>query len=202
MFRRNSYLSKVTLAVMFVTMIAVLSGCDLIDKLQAWKQGNSTPLTENPNQGNQIPQEPLSTERKEVVLYFSDEKGEYLVQEVREIPKVEGIARATVQELIAGPSFEAGLVATVPAGTQLLDINIRPDGLCIVDFSGDLVVNHPGGAQNEELTVYSIVNTLTQFPTVKEVQILVEGKVVETIGGYMDISTTFTRNDSIITTSR
>lgn len=130
-----------------------------------------------------------------VVLYFADDNGR-LVAEQREIPRVIGIARETVRELISGPENRA-LAPTIPAGTELLDIDIS-DGLCTVDFSKDLVTGHSGGSAAEYLTVYSIVNTLTQFSTVEQVQIRVDGRVVETIAGHMDVSAPLARDDDII----
>ncbi|TDA67865.1 MAG: hypothetical protein D9V47_10175 [Clostridia bacterium] len=123
-----------------------------------------------------------------VKLYFSDPSGQYLAEEKRTIPKVEGIGRTTVEELIAGPSPESGLLPTIPVGTVLRDINVRPDGLAIVDFSRDLVNNFVGGSESERLVVYSIVNTLTQFPTVHRVRILVEGQEVDTLAGHVETS--------------
>ena len=87
---------------------------------------------------------------------------------------------------------------TIPAGTVLKEINIRPDGLCRVDFSKELVANHSGGSLGESLTVYSIVNTLTQFPSVKQVQFLVDGQYVKTIAGHVDVSTAMGRNEDLI----
>lgn len=133
-----------------------------------------------------------------VTLYFADPSGQYLVPVTRTIPKVEGIARATLQELILGPDSTSDLLPTIPAGTALRDINIRPDGLAIVDFSKELVANHKGGTSGEMLTVYSIVNTLTQFPTVKKVQLLVEGKYQQTLAGHLDIREALARNESLI----
>ncbi|MBC7336356.1 MAG: GerMN domain-containing protein, partial [Clostridia bacterium] len=63
-----------------------------------------------------------------VTLYFADPSGQYLVPVTREIAKVEGIARATLQELILGPESGSDLLPTIPVGSVLRDINIRPDG--------------------------------------------------------------------------
>jgi hypothetical protein len=88
-----------------------------------------------------------------VVLYFANEDGQ-LVAEQREIPKVVGIARETIRELILGP--ENGMLdPTIPAGTTLLDIDVN-EGLCTVDFSKELITAHSGGSGSEYLTVYSI----------------------------------------------
>ncbi|SHE88280.1 Sporulation and spore germination [Desulfofundulus australicus DSM 11792] len=131
-----------------------------------------------------------------VVLYFGDNQG-YLVVERREIPVTKAIARATLQELCRGPASGSGLNPTIPPGTRVKDINIR-DGLAIVDFSRELKEKHRGGSSAELLTVYSIVNTLTQFPSVQQVQILVEGRPLETLAGHLDISGPLKRDASLI----
>ena len=38
------------------------------------------------------------------------------------------------------------------------------------------------------MTIYSIVNTITQFPEIDYAKILVEGKEIETLAGHMDTS--------------
>lgn len=135
-------------------------------------------------------------ERITIVLYFNNKEG-YLAAEKRAIPKTLGIARAAINELIKGPTAQSGLSASIPAGTRLKDIKIQ-NGLATVDFSEDLSKKHPGGSAGESLTVGSIVNTLTQFPSVQEVQILVEGRVVETIAGHLDVSKPLKRQAEII----
>ena len=102
-----------------------------------------------------------------------------------------------MNELIKGPTAQSGLYATIPPGTRLMDIKIE-DGLATVDFSEAIKSKHPGGSAGESLTIGSIVNTLTQFPTVQKVQILVEGRVVETLAGHLDISKPLERQAGII----
>nr|WP_269438154.1 GerMN domain-containing protein [Phosphitispora fastidiosa] len=131
-----------------------------------------------------------------VALCFADQNGDYLKTETREIVMVPGLARAVVQELINGPQ-EDGLSATIPEGTRLLDINIA-DGLCTLDLSSEFRENHWGGSSGEILTVYSVVNTLTQFSTVEQVEILIEGQKIDTLAGHMDLSVPVGRNTQII----
>ncbi|MDN5347249.1 MAG: hypothetical protein PWP65_813 [Clostridia bacterium] len=189
------------LTVIFLLLAVVLtSGCGLAQRFGA-KSGQPEAQVQVP-EANARPLEKVEAqgggETRKVVLYFADPTGQRLVAQEREIPKVEGIARATIQELIKGPGLESNLLPTIPAGTVLKDINIRPDGLARVDFSRELVENHSGGSIGENLTVYSIVNTLTQFPSVKKVEILVEGKKVKTLAGHVDVSDPITRNENII----
>jgi germination protein M len=190
-----------TAGIIFSLLVAVLSGCGLARRLSGKQNSQVEIQTPQPGPGLSRPESPQVSESKEtrkVVLYFADPTGQKLVAEERVIPKVEGIARATVEELIKGPAPGSQLLPTIPKGTVLKDINIRPDGLARVDFSKELITNHSGGSLGESLTVYSIVNTLTQFPTVKQVQILVEGQYVETIAGHLSVSSAMTRNEAII----
>jgi len=203
---------KIILLIALVGMVALLlSGCVFLDKLEAWKSGVSEgkgeiqtedPAAEPQQSGDTQEESGVSTvvegEMKEVVLYFADAQGQGLKPVTVSIPKVEGIARAAINQLIAGPDASTGLLPTIPEGTLLRDINVRPDGLCIVDFSSQLTENHDGGVMGEELTVYSIVNTLTQFSSIDQVQIWVNGKEVDSIAGHMDVSEAMARNETMI----
>ncbi|MCR4419244.1 MAG: GerMN domain-containing protein [Clostridia bacterium] len=196
----------VTLLVLALGLSLVWAGgCGLLKSGSEETPGESTGAEagqegtlpeETPETAEQVPPGPGETTT--VTLYFADPTGQYLVPVTRQIPKVQGIARATLQELILGPDAQSDLLPTVPVGTVLRDINIKPDGLAIVDFSKELVANHQGGTMGEMLTVYSIVNTLTQFPTVKKVQILVDGQYQQTLAGHLDIREALARNEGLI----
>jgi spore germination protein GerM len=140
----------------------------------------------------------LGPAKVQVVLYFASKDGQMLVKEVRQIPKVESIARATIEQLLNGPTSGSNLAQTIPRGTKLLDINIRPDGLAIASFSSELKAKHTGGSASEGNTVYAIVNTLTQFQSVQRVQILIDNQIVETLAGHLDISQPLERNPELI----
>ena len=61
-------------------------------------------------------------------------------------------------------------------------------GDAYVDLSAELQSNHPGGTTNEILTVYSLVQALTSnLPAVSGVQILIDGKEVDTLAGHLDL---------------
>ncbi|MFZ5640387.1 MAG: GerMN domain-containing protein [Bacillota bacterium] len=132
-----------------------------------------------------------------VTLYFANSGGDMLVPAVKTIDNVPGIARATLEELMKGPGAGKDLAPTIPSGTRLKDIDIH-DGVATVDFSKEFVDNHWGGSSGELLTVYSVVDVLTQFPTVEKVQFLVEGRKVETLAGHMDLAQPVMRNTEYI----
>ena len=137
------------------------------------------------------------TEFKKVLLYFGSADREHLVAIEKEIPKVEVLPQKP-SRLSSKALISSGLLPTIPAGTSLLDINVKEDGLCIVDFSEELIANLPGGQQNEEMAVYSIVNTLCQFPTIDQVEFRVEGQKMDTLLGYVQLDPAVSANAKIV----
>jgi spore germination protein GerM len=131
----------------------------------------------------------VSKEKREVTLFFSDQEGEVLVGEKRSIVKRENVekeAKEVIVELTRGPRGK--LIPTLPAQTKLLDLELDESGLAKVSFNRALSKDHPGGSSAEMMTVFSIVNSLAfNFPGVKRVQILVEGKEIETIAGHLSL---------------
>lgn len=137
----------------------------------------------------------LLVKEQDVKLYFSTSDAMYLDIEARTV-KGRNIYLETVNALIEGPKT-SDLVKTIPDGVEVLNISKNNDTIQ-VDFSEEIIKNHWGGSSGEILTVYSIVNTLTQFEDIKKVEILVEGKEVETLVGHMDLSVPIESNQDII----
>lgn len=131
-----------------------------------------------------------------ITLYFSDEQAEHLVPEVREVEDTAAIAKVAVEELIKGPKAN-GLHATIPSETKVLNVDIIKN-VAYVNFSKELIEKHWGGSTGELMTITSLVDTLTEFKNIQKVQILVEGKVVETIAGHADTSSPLARDESMI----
>lgn len=141
--------------------------------------------------------EPVPTEEMvEVNLYFSDSQAMYLVPEKRKIPQTPSLARQAVIELIKGPE-SSDFYTTIPEGTQVNEVYIA-DGIAYIDLSEEIFKNHPGGSSGELMTVYSIVNTLTEIPPIKSVQILVEGNEMKSLVGHIDISMPLLRDEDWI----
>lgn len=121
---------------------------------------------------------------RKTVMYFKDKDG-YLVPVMRKIPWEEGIARKTLNNMIDNPEIRetlkpTGLLPVIPAGTEVLGISINDEtGLCKVDFSENVLNN--GSEKEEESFIKGVVYTLTEFPAIKEVQILVDGKVLPSL---------------------
>ena len=113
-----------------------------------------------------------------VALYFADAAGENLVKTEKAIPKVEGMARATIETLLEGPDANSGMQQIIPSGTQLLDINVKPDEKrCIVDFSHELGAA-AGESPDTNEALESIARTLCQFDSIETVEFRIEGQRV------------------------
>ena len=94
-------------------------------------------------------------------------------------------AKQVLQKVLEGPTAP-GLFPSIPKDTKLLEVFIDDAGVAYVDFSDTLSANHPGGMLNEQVTVYSIVNSLTyNLPEIRQVKILVGGAEKETLAGHV-----------------
>ncbi len=128
-------------------------------------------------------------EQQVVHLYFADVKRPFLVAEARVMvnpgdPMAFG--RQLVAELINGPA--GGNLATLPAGTQLRSFFILGDGTAVVDFSTHLRENHSGSCRLEQLTLFSVVNSLTlNVSEINRVKILIDGAETQTLTGHMPL---------------
>jgi len=131
-----------------------------------------------------------------IKLYFSDIDEMYLIAEDRELPKSSNLAKQIINELIKGSGYK-NHYATIPENTILNEVYIVDD-IVYVDLSQDIVLNHPGGSSSELMTVYSLVNSLTEMPVIKGVQLLIDGKHRETLAGHIDISMPLLRDEDWI----
>ncbi len=87
------------------------------------------------------------------------------------------------------------MLQSIPADTKLRTLFITDTGEAYVDFSPELSSKHPGGSLSELLTVYAIVDTLTvNLPAIVRVQILVDGKEVDTLAGHVDLRRPLPKN--------
>lgn len=155
-------------------------------------------------QGNQSPSEPSPTDKQDfarkAALYFSDDQAMYLVAEQRTIhpesDQVADVAKAELEELIQGPTNQ-DLLNTIPVETRVLDVEVN-DGLATVNFSEELSSKHSGGSTGETMTIFSIVNTLTELDGIDRVQILIEGEKRETLAGHWYIAEPVERKQEAI----
>lgn len=143
---------------------------------------------EPPSAAAEAPTSPATPKIKARLFYLSED-GLQLVAVEREVPFGEGTllqARRIVEAELERPA--APLVSAVPDGTRLRAIYVDSQGEAFVDLSAEVSFAHSGGALDEILTVYSIVDAVTaNLPAVRAVQILVDGHEVDTLAGHVDL---------------
>lgn len=125
---------------------------------------------------------PVSDQVSETVrLYYGDSGNEKLVTEERQVTyrKGEDKYRAVLEELLKGPTGK-GHRANISPEAKVLGTT-KQDSDLIVNFSRGF--NSFGGEVGEIVAVGSVVNTMTQFPEIKRVKILIEGKEYMSLSG-------------------
>ena len=188
--------------ILLILVIIVIFGFTLFNKLivPIWERYTEKPIItrEIPYKEEEIKEvQPVPIEEMiEVNLYFSNSQAMYLEPEKRKISQTPSLARQVVIELIKGPE-NSELYPTIPQGTQVNEVYIADD-IVYVDLSEEIFKNHPGGSSGELMTVYSIVNTLTEILPIKGVQILVEGNEKDSLVGHIDISMPLLRDEDWI----
>jgi spore germination protein GerM len=97
-----------------------------------------------------------------------------------------------------GPA-PAPLISVIPKGTSLRAFYVTDRGDAFVDLSRDITSAHPGGSLTELLTVNAIVNAVAaNLPAVQRVQLLVDGKEVDTIAGHVDVRRPLSRDPTLV----
>ena len=135
-------------------------------------------------------EEPADEGYIRVTLYVVDPNGESLAT---------GITGGPARKLGAAAG-EAGGSAPLASfgrdsrGYELREVFLTSQGIAYVDLSREVVANHPGGSSAEELTVFSLTQTLiANFPAIRYVKILVEGREVQTLAGHLDLTVPYGR---------
>lgn len=184
-YRRRILWGRVIAAIVIV-FIATWGGYHLVGYLVKHKffLKEEKVVTESPGNRTSLTERKIEMPRKTVYLYLPDSQYAKLVEEPKEI--VESSIEEMVMEL-----FKALVEAkekVIPQGTEIKRIFLGK-GILFLDLSSNIVKNHPGGSSAELMTIYSIVNSICKsFPEIKMVQLLVDGKVLYTLKGHVDIS--------------
>jgi len=103
---------------------------------------------------------------------------EGLVPTLQAIPATEGVARAAMEQLLAGRLAD-GISSAIPDGTRLLGVSIN-DRVATVDLSAAFETG--GGSASSFYRLGQVVYTLTQFSSVGAVLFQVDGRTVTTFG--------------------
>ena len=119
-------------------------------------------------------------------MYFInvDRDGSILRSRVnRSLPVTDSPLTDTLSALLAGPTSEErqkGLISLIPEGTHLLNAIVRGN-TAYINFNEDFQFN-VYGVEGYAGSVRQVVWTATEFSNVRDVQFLIEGRVVNYLG--------------------
>ena len=172
-------------AIAAVIVFGLAAAWVLFVGLPRWYAGrNAAPAT--PAAGAAAPSAPVR--KITATLFYVSEDGMALMPVQKEVPFGESVAeqaRAIVEAQLAPGDPQ---VSAIPAGVTLRDVFVTERGDAFVNLSAEITARHPGGSLLEVFTVYTLVNALTvNLPAITRVQILVEGKEVDTLAGHVDL---------------
>lgn len=133
-------------------------------------------------------------EKQSTVCWYEDGDG-YLVPVTRQIPKQDGVARATLALMVQSSENDLaaarlGLTNVIPEGTTF-DVNIA-QGHARVDMSKEAL--NCATAEDELLMVQGVAATLCGFDTVEDVTFLFDGQKRSKLTHGTDVSGVFTQD--------
>lgn len=162
------------------------SSCERHDKTSIYNKEKLNSLTMPKDKKNYI----------DLNIYFNaskDSNNLAVAKEERLIQKEELIGEVIINELIKGPSLNSKLKPVLPKDTRLLSFSIK-DGIAYVNFSKESKI--PLTPELETVCLNSIINSLTELPSIKKVQILIENKEDDSLGGNFDLSKPLAKGDA------
>lgn len=106
-------------------------------------------------------------------LYFTNEAGDRLIRQEMRVAYNSSfsIERFVLESLIEGPK-EEGYYATLPSDLKIISVTVK-DRVCYVNLDSTFI-DAPLNVQ-PYIPVYSIVNSLMELPSIRKVQILING---------------------------
>lgn len=153
-------LRKTTLLALILGLLFTASGCNIAGKDKD-KPAPVTPVVQ----------------KTDVAVYYvkMTETDTFLVREVHKVKKTSNMPKTAVEELIKGQPTTEDAYRVLPAATKVLAVKVDDQGVATVNFSPE-VLRANVGSSGEAMGITSIVNTLTEFPNIKKVSFMVDGK--------------------------
>ena len=188
-------LRNILAIVLTVLCVAMLAGCDEQGKAGSGSSQAVTSESSSSSAASSAAGQKAAT--MDISVYYPDVNATGLVAVTKTVKAQEADKyQAAVEALLAGTD-DKKLTAVFPKKAKLRKVSVS-GGVAKVDFDKNLISGFVGGSTGEEMLVGSLVNTLTEFPEIKKVQILVEGKEIDSLSGHLDLSKPVERMSELI----
>lgn len=194
----------ISVFVIIVITAAMLSGCGLLQKMGLQEDTYEDEL--RPVSSIVINEEDANrlSGKTPIRLYFANEDNTKLKMEIRYVDSAEAqkstshLASIIIGELIKGPSDESSFKRTIPAEAKLRTPVSISNKVATVDMSKEFKTKHPGGKNAEKMTIYSIVNSLTELEDIENVKFTIAGKEQKEYMGNFKFDALFPRSTALI----
>lgn len=139
-----------------------------------------------------------------ISLFFANKSGKGLI-ECNERKLYDGsitMEQLILLRLIEGPDEteqSQGMKAVIPGDTVLNNVTTK-EGVCYVDFSKEFL-NAVDGV-NAEVSLYSVVNSLVELSNINKVQIMIDGKIVDSYLDSIELDNIYERNLNLVEGSK
>lgn len=150
--------------------------------------GKPTTTTEQPStDADVVVNTPDRPNVRRATLYFirlADDGRVYPENVIRTVRYGSSPLTETIRVLLSGPTtgeLADGLLNLIPEGTELISARVE-DGVAYLNFNDQFRFN-PMGLDGVVAQLKQIIYSATEFSTVNSVQFLVEGRVLEYLGG-------------------
>lgn len=193
----------VSIITIIAFILVMLSGCSVLQKLglQGSPDDELRPVSSiiiGEEEASQL------TDKTPIRLYFANEDNTKLKLEIRYIETADAkkstshLASIIIGELIKGPSDENAFKRTIPSEAKLRSPVSISGKVATVDMSKEFKTKHPGGKDAEKMTIYSIVNSLTELDGIQKVKFTIAGKVQKEYMGNFQFDSMFPRSTQLI----
>ena len=145
------------------------------------------------NTGNEI----NTYEKVNLRLYFANENGDMLVEEnQRNVVYSSNVSleKLIVEKLIEGPSA-VGSYPTINPATKVISVTVN-DRICYVNLD-ESFLSQPYNVTND-VTIYSIANSLVELSNVNKVQISINGETNVLYKESVSLTNIFERNLDLV----
>lgn len=188
---------------LFVFMMVMLPGCSVLQKLglQDSQDDELRPVSSiviGESEAGKL------TDKTPLRLYFANADNTKLRLEIRYVETAEAkksdstLASTIMKELIKGPSDNAAFKRTVPEETKLVSPVKIENKVATVNLSKEFKTKHPGGKDAERMTIYSIVNSLTEIEGIEKVKFTIDGRTQKEYMGNFKFDAQFPRSTQLI----
>jgi Sporulation and spore germination len=171
--------------------VAVLLAIALGMSLYVWRMPGRAERGEPSAANTQPVAPPVSGSTEQVTLYVAYDDAGVLRPKAVRIPLPVGRQERAAEMLRALLTLYLDKFSPHPlaAGSEIRDVYLVDPGLAVIDLNAAFADSHRSGVLVEELTVVSLVQTLSaNIPGITRVKILVEGLERDTLAGHADLS--------------